>query len=120
VATGFAFAFHAVSIVLTALLVVAVDPSAVGISVLAAIVVARLSLAVPILPSGLGANEAILSLLFVGLGFAPQTALAALLLTRVALVLTTALGAGLILFGQHGIPRRGADPASVTAGAERA
>jgi glycosyltransferase 2 family protein len=120
VATGFALAFHATSVVLTALLVVAVDPTAVGLSVLAAIVVARLSLAVPILPSGLGANEAILSLLFAGLGLAPQTALAALLLTRVALLMTTALGAGLLLVGRPGIPRRAADSVSVTASAERA
>jgi uncharacterized membrane protein YbhN (UPF0104 family) len=105
VATAFGLAFHGVSVLLTALLVVAVDPSAMGISVLAAIVVARLSLAVPILPSGLGANEAILALLFVGLGLAPQTALAALLLTRVALVLTTLLGAVLLLVGRQGIAR---------------
>jgi uncharacterized membrane protein YbhN (UPF0104 family) len=102
-ATGLALTFHAVSVLLTALLLVAVDPSAMGISVLAAIIVARLSLAVPILPSGLGANEAILALLFAGLGLAPQTALAALLLTRVALLLTTLIGAGLLLFGRRGI-----------------
>lgn len=110
-ATGLALAFHGVSVLLTGLLVVAVDPSATGISVLAAIVVARLSLAVPILPSGLGANEAILALLFGGLGLAPQTALAALLLTRVALVLTTLIGAGALLFGRHELARGEARPA---------
>lgn len=104
-ATLLAVAFHAVSVLLTALLVAAVDPSATGAAVLAAIVVARLSLAVPVLPSGIGANEAILSLLFAGLGLAPQVALAALLLTRVALVLTTLLGAGLLLFDREGITR---------------
>jgi uncharacterized membrane protein YbhN (UPF0104 family) len=78
----------------------AVDPAAVGVPVVAAIIVARLSLAVPILPSGLGANEAILVLLFSGLGLAPQTALAGLLLGRVALVLTTLVGASLLLFGR--------------------
>lgn len=104
VATGFGLAFHASSVLLTALLLVAVDPSAVGAPVLAAIVVARLSLAVPILPSGLGAYEAILTLLFAGLGLAPETALAGLLLGRLALVLTTLLGAGVLLFGRQGIP----------------
>ena len=104
-ATLLAVAFHALSVMLTALLVAAVDPSATGAAVLAAIVVARLSLAVPVLPSGIGANEAILSLLFAGLGLAPQVALAALLLTRVALVLTTLLGAGLLLFDREGITR---------------
>lgn len=103
VATGFGLAFHGTSVLLTGLLAAAVDPSAVGISVLAAIVVARLSLAVPILPSGIGANEAILSLLFAALGLGPQVALAALLLTRVALVLTTLLGAALLLVARQGI-----------------
>jgi uncharacterized membrane protein YbhN (UPF0104 family) len=109
-ATGLGFAFHGISVLLTGLLVYAVDPSATGISVLAAIVVARLSLAVPVLPSGIGANEAILSLLFAGLGLAPQTALAALLLTRAALVLTTLLGAALLLFGRREIARSSPSP----------
>lgn len=109
-AAGFGLGFHFLSVLLTGLLVAAVDPSATGISVLAAITVARLSLAVPILPSGIGANEAILSLLFAGLGMAPQTALAALLLTRVALVLTTLLGTGLFLFGRHEIARSSPSP----------
>lgn len=81
------------------------DPAATGPAVLAAITIARLSLAVPILPSGLGANEAILALLFAGLSLSPQTALAALLLGRVALVLTTALGTVLLLVGRQGIRR---------------
>lgn len=102
--TGLGLAFHAISVLLTTLLVAAVDPSAAGAPVVAAIVVARLSLAVPILPSGLGANEAILALLFTGLGLPPQAALAALLLGRVAMLLTTLVGAGLLLFGRPQIP----------------
>ncbi|MEX0626201.1 MAG: lysylphosphatidylglycerol synthase transmembrane domain-containing protein [Chloroflexota bacterium] len=102
--TGLGLAFHGVSVLLTAVLIAAVDPSAVGAPVVAAIVVARLSLAVPILPSGLGANEAILALLFTGLGLAPQTALAGLLLGRVALVLTTLIGASILFFGRPQIP----------------
>lgn len=116
IATGYGVAFHLVSVLFTALLLLAVDPSAAGVGVLAAIVVARLSLAVPILPSGLGANEAILALLFAGLGLAPQSALAGLLLGRVALVLTTLLGAGLLLLAQPriatGETRTGPQPAS--------
>jgi uncharacterized membrane protein YbhN (UPF0104 family) len=104
VATLLGLLFHAVSVLLTVLLVAAVDPSAAGIPVVAAIMVARLSLAVPILPSGIGANEAILSLLFAALGLAPQIALAALLLTRVALLLTTLLGAMSLLVGRPRIP----------------
>lgn len=102
--TGLGLAFHGVSVLLTALLLAAVDPNAAGVPVVAAIVVARLSLAVPFLPSGLGANEAILALLFTGLGLAPQTALAGLLLGRLALVLTTLVGAGLLLVGRPEIP----------------
>lgn len=104
VATGFGLAFHASSVLLTVLLVAAVDPSALAWSVLSAIVVARLSLAVPILPSGLGANEAILALLFAALGVAPEIALAALLLGRMALLLTTLVGASLLLMGGQVIP----------------
>jgi uncharacterized membrane protein YbhN (UPF0104 family) len=103
-ATALGLTFHAMSVLLTALLLAAVDPSTVGAPVVAAIVVARLSLAIPILPSGLGANEAILALLFASLGMAPQVALAGLLLGRMALVLTTLIGAGLLLFGRQGIP----------------
>jgi uncharacterized membrane protein YbhN (UPF0104 family) len=107
--TGLGLAFHGVSVLLTALLIAAVDPSAVGMPVVAAIVVARLSLAIPILPSGLGANEAILALLFTGLGLSPQAAIAGLLLGRVALLLTTLVGASLLLFGRpqiSGTPER--------------
>ena len=103
-ATLLALGFHGLSILLTALLVAAVDPSAIGIPIVAAITVARLSVAVPILPSGIGANEAILSLLFAALGLAPQIALAALLLTRVALLLTTLLGGLSLLVGRPRIP----------------
>ena len=72
VATGLGVAFHLGSVLLTALLVAAVDPAATGLAVLAAITIARLSLAVPILPSGLGANEAILALLFGERGIKPR------------------------------------------------
>jgi glycosyltransferase 2 family protein len=113
-ATALAIGFHAASILFTALLVAAVDPSATGPAVLAAVTVARLSLAVPVLPSGLGANEAILSLLFSSLGLSPETALAGLLLGRLALVCTTLLGAGLLVFSRrHGrtdVAARGSAP----------
>jgi uncharacterized membrane protein YbhN (UPF0104 family) len=81
----------------------------VGLPVVAAIVVARLSLAIPILPSGLGANEAILAVLFTGLGLFPQAAIAGLLLGRVALLLTTLVGASVLLLGRpqiNGTPER--------------
>jgi uncharacterized membrane protein YbhN (UPF0104 family) len=90
-------AFHAGSIGLTWLLVLAVDPDAPGALALGALAVARLGLAAPFSPSGLGVQEGVLGLLFVGLGMPPHTALAAMLLARISLLLTTGLGAALLL-----------------------
>jgi uncharacterized membrane protein YbhN (UPF0104 family) len=105
---GFAlgFAFHAVSVLFTWLLVVAVEPGAATVGVAAAVVVARLSLAVPISPSGLGIQEGALALMLASLGFAPQVAVAGLLLGRVALVTTTVVGALALVAGHSQLPRR--------------
>jgi uncharacterized membrane protein YbhN (UPF0104 family) len=96
--------FHAVSIVLTWLLVLAVDPGAPAGPVLAAMTVARLSLAVPVTPSGLGIQEGALAFLFAGLGLAPDLALAAMLLARLALLLTTGIGVALLLHARPSAP----------------
>jgi uncharacterized membrane protein YbhN (UPF0104 family) len=85
-------AFHAGCIVLGYLLVLAVAPDAPAVPVLAAVAVARLSIALPLTPSGLGIQEGLLSLMFAGLGMAPAVAVAAMLLSRLALLLTAALG----------------------------
>jgi uncharacterized protein (TIRG00374 family) len=90
-------AFHAASIGLTWMLVVAIDPGVPALPVLAALALARLALAVPFSPSGLGVQEGMLSLLFVGLGLPPNTAVAAMLFARISLVLTTAFGATLMV-----------------------
>jgi glycosyltransferase 2 family protein len=89
--------FHAVSIALTWLLVLSIDPTMPAGSVLAALTVTRLSLAVPVTPSGLGIQEGALALLFTALGLAPDVALAAMLLARLSLVLTTGVGVVLLL-----------------------
>jgi uncharacterized membrane protein YbhN (UPF0104 family) len=86
-------AFHAVSVLLTAVLVAAVNPAAMSVAAVAALAVARRSLAIPISPSGLGFQEGALSALFLAIGLAPETALAALLLARVSLLTTTVVGA---------------------------
>lgn len=96
--------FHASSVLLTWLLVVSVEPSAATLGVAAAVVVARLSLAVPISPSGLGIQEGVLSLLLASLGFSPQVALAGLLLSRVSLVTTTIVGAVALAAGHRPLP----------------
>ncbi len=64
---------------------------------------ARLSLAVPITPSGLGVQEGVLAALFASIGLAPETAVAGLLLGRLALVLTTGIGV-LLLARSAGVP----------------
>ena len=91
---GLALVFHGLSIGLAAVLVAAVDPTsaAIGPPVLGAIAIARLSLAVPISPNGIGLQEGALSVLFVQLGMTPDVALAASLLNRAALVATAGLG----------------------------
>lgn len=110
------FAFHAGAIGLTWLLVLAVDPGLAAASpgpttpaILAALAVARLSMAVPISPSGLGVQEGVAAALFAAIGLAPESALAAMLCARVALLLTTLIGVGLILRPQPAsLARRGA------------
>jgi uncharacterized membrane protein YbhN (UPF0104 family) len=97
VGMGQGLAFHAGSIGLTWLLVLAVDPGVPWLPVVAALAVARLATAVPFVPSGLGVQEGALGLLFIGLHLPPDTALAAMLLARLSLLLTTAGGAALWL-----------------------
>jgi uncharacterized membrane protein YbhN (UPF0104 family) len=85
--------FHGVSVLLTAVLVAAINPDAVSLASIAALAVARLTLAIPISPSGLGFQEGALSALFIAIGLPPETALAALLLGRISLLTTTLVGA---------------------------
>ena len=98
---GTGLAFHAAAIGLTGLLVLAVDPSVPILPVLAALAVARLALAVPITPSGLGVQEGVLAVLFTALGLAAGIALAAMLLARLALVLTTVIGVVPLVRSRH-------------------
>jgi glycosyltransferase 2 family protein len=99
VGLGLGLAFHAGSILLSYLLVLSVGVSGPALLVLACLVVARLSILIPISPSGLGIQEGALSLLFLSIGLPAETALAASLLNRLALVATTLLGAALMLLG---------------------
>jgi uncharacterized membrane protein YbhN (UPF0104 family) len=96
IGVGHGMAFHALAIGLTAAIVLAVEPAAPVGAVLAVLAVARLSLAVPITPSGLGVQEGAAAVLFGAIGLAPGVALGALLLTRLSLVLTTLIGVALL------------------------
>jgi uncharacterized membrane protein YbhN (UPF0104 family) len=116
VGIGIGLVFHATAVFLTWLIVLAVEPGAARPAALAAVALARLSLAVPLTPSGLGIQEAALAGLFVGIGLPPESAVAAGLLSRLSLVLTTAIGT--LAWSGMGRPRvdtrqrRNADPAS--------
>jgi glycosyltransferase 2 family protein len=92
-------AFHAGSIFLTWLLVLATDPSSPSWPMLAAIAVARLSLAIPLSPSGLGIQEGTLAALVAGMQLAPQAALAAMLFARISTLLLALVGVALMLRG---------------------
>ncbi len=96
---GLGLIFHATSLVLGLVLVAAVDPLAAGrpLEVLGALAVARLSLAVPLSPNGIGIQEGLLTILFVQLGLPPDTAIAAALLNRLAFLATAALGSVALL-----------------------
>jgi glycosyltransferase 2 family protein len=100
VATGvglvLGLAFHLAAIGLAFLMVTSIIPVGDPLAVLACLAIARLSLLVPVSPSGLGVQEGILSLLFVGIGLTPETALAAALLNRTGMI-AMALIAALLL-----------------------
>lgn len=115
-ATGFlgGLAFHAGSIGLTWLVVLAVDPTIASWPMLGALAVARLSLAIPISPSGLGVQEGTLVAIAVGMRLAPEPVLAALLVARLSTLLVALLGAGLLLGGMHGVAPAAAEPSRIT------
>jgi uncharacterized membrane protein YbhN (UPF0104 family) len=100
--TSLALAFHLVSIAMVYGLVVALGGYQDPAPVLACIAIARLSIVIPLSPSGLGFQEAALSVLFTQIGLSPELALATAILNRLALVGTIALGATLIVSGRTG------------------
>ena len=90
-------AFHAVSLALALAIVASISPVAAPLPILGALAVARLSLLVPLTPSGLGVQEGLLAVLFVGVGQPADVAIAASLLARLSLLATTLMGAGLLV-----------------------
>jgi glycosyltransferase 2 family protein len=97
IAFGLGLAFHAGSILLAYVLVTSITPAGQPGQIIAALAVARLSILIPFSPSGLGFQEGALAMLFVGIGLPVEVGLAAALLNRIALVMTTLLGLGLLL-----------------------
>jgi uncharacterized membrane protein YbhN (UPF0104 family) len=114
---GLSIVFHATSIALAFVLVTAVEPStgANPVPILGALAIARLSLAVPLSPNGIGLQEGALSLLFVQLGMAPEVAVAAGLLNRVALIATAGVGWLVLTTGSGPAARTRSSRASTTA-----
>jgi uncharacterized membrane protein YbhN (UPF0104 family) len=90
-------AFHIVAIGLGGLLVASVTRVTDPLPILGCLAIARLSILLPISPSGLGIQEGALSLLFMQIGLPAETALAAALLNRLALLATAAVGALLLV-----------------------
>jgi uncharacterized membrane protein YbhN (UPF0104 family) len=96
-------AFHAGSLLLTWLLLTAVEPSAATLPILAALAIARLSLALPLTPSGVGIQEAVVVTIVASLGGPVEAVLAGLLLARLSLVSTTIIGSALVAVGHGGL-----------------
>jgi uncharacterized membrane protein YbhN (UPF0104 family) len=94
--------FHALGIGLTWAILVAVDPSLASLPTLAAVAVARLSLAIPISPSGIGLQEGALAALVAATGGPVDAAVAGMLMARLGLLLTTGVGALCLAFAGPG------------------
>jgi hypothetical protein len=103
---GLGLLFHAGSIALGWVLIVAVDPAMTtrSLDVLAILAIARLSVVLPISPAGLGVQEAAVGILFAEAGLDPQVALAGILLNRVALLIVVMIGSAGILRTWRGAP----------------
>jgi uncharacterized membrane protein YbhN (UPF0104 family) len=97
---GTGLVFHAGSVALTWVLIYAIDPQTPVWPMLGAIAIARLSLAVPLTPNGLGVQEGTLAALLTAMQLPAQPALAAMLLARLSTVLLAALGVALMVKGQ--------------------
>jgi uncharacterized membrane protein YbhN (UPF0104 family) len=107
--------FHGASLLLGLSLVRAVDldASANPSMVLGALAVARLSLAIPVSPNGIGIQEGLLAILFVQLGLPADAAVAAALLNRLGFLLTSAIGAVLLVSGSASrAPHHAPEPAA--------
>jgi glycosyltransferase 2 family protein len=103
--TSLALAFHLGSIAMVYLLVVSLGGNAAAGPVMASIAVARLTILIPLSPSGLGFQEAALTVLFLQIGLSAEIALATAVLNRLALLGTMALGAALMVRSVEATPQ---------------
>jgi uncharacterized protein (TIRG00374 family) len=101
---GLGLLFHLAALVLTLLLVLSLEPHAPLMKAFLALTVARVAIAVPISPSGLGFQEGALAILFPQIGLSSQIALAVSVLGRLALCLTISTGFLLLLAGNASLP----------------
>jgi uncharacterized membrane protein YbhN (UPF0104 family) len=93
-------AFHAGSIALSYALVLAIGGEPPVLPALAALMVARLAIILPVPVGGLGFLEGAMALLFPGLGLTAEMGLAVSLLNRLAFVQTVLIGSLFILAGK--------------------
>jgi len=95
-----ALAFHVIAVLITYVLVLSLGLQDHRLQVLAALLLARLTIIIPFSINGLGFQEGALALLFPAIGIPAEQALAVSLLGRLALVLTISLGALSLLWGR--------------------
>jgi uncharacterized membrane protein YbhN (UPF0104 family) len=106
--------FHAAAVLLSLALVWSVDGGAPVYSLVAALAIARVTMLLPLTPNGIGFQEAALALLLPSAGVSAEAAIAAAALGRVAMLLTMAVGFGLLLAPRLPRPVEGATPAAGT------
>ncbi len=85
-------AFHIISIGFTYMLVLAVGGEAGLVQTLAALTLTRLAISVPFTFNGLGVQESAAALLFPSIGLTAEMGIAVVLLSRLALLVTIAIG----------------------------
>ena len=99
-------AFHAGSTALSYVLVLAIGGEPPVLPALAALMVARLAIILPVPVGGLGFLEGAMALLFPGIGMTAEMGLAVSLLNRLAFVQTVLIGSLFILAGKTRLKER--------------
>lgn len=104
-----ALAFHGGSVALSYVLVLAVGGGGPVLPILGALMLARLTIILPVPVGGLGFQEGAMALLFAAVGMTAEMGLAVSLLNRLALLQTVGLGAVFIFLGKTRLDERNLD-----------
>ena len=109
-----ALCFHAGSTFFGYVVFLATGEEGAVVQILGALVLARLTILLPFSVSGLGFQEGALVLLFQEIGMPAETALVVSLISRLAFLLTIAIGAGVILIDKSRLHQKDQIPVSTT------